>query len=176
MIPIGVVRGAETQAIQACLDRFAERHRARLRIAGVIEVFGPADASGGCKASHLRTVSGETYPLFQDLGRDAAACALLPEGVVSASEAVRRDIEAGCDLVVLSKFGKLEAETGSGLVPAFAAALEAGCPILTAVSPRFDAEWRAFATPLYALLPCDDAALDQWIDGIGIGAGEKTDG
>ena len=46
-----------------------------------------------------------------------------------AAAAVRRDIAAGCDLVVLSKFGKLEAG-GGGLRDAFGAAIEAGVPVL----------------------------------------------
>jgi hypothetical protein len=53
---------------------------------------------------------------------------------LTAAGAVRRDIAAGCELVVLSKFGKLEA-AGEGLAPAFKAALDARLPLLTSVSP-----------------------------------------
>jgi hypothetical protein len=74
---------------------------------------------------------------------------------------VRQGIAVGCDLVVLNKFGKIEAER-SGLAPAFASAIEAGLPVLTSVSPRFAEAWDRFAAPLYVILPPDPDALDAW--------------
>jgi hypothetical protein len=81
--------------------------------------------------------------------------------MLSATEAVRQDIAAGCDLVVLSKFGKLEA-ANSGLADAFRAAIEADVPVLTALSPAGETAWQAFATPLFVTLPADTAAIDAW--------------
>jgi hypothetical protein len=78
-----------------------------------------------------------------------------------AAAAVRDDIAAGCDLVVLSKFGRLEAD-GGGLRDAFAAALEAGVPVLTSVSPVYTDKWQAFATPLFTVLPPDADRVDAW--------------
>ena len=71
---------------------------------------------------------------------------------------VCRDLAEGCDLVVLSKFGKLEAESGGGLLPVFVAAIEAGIPVLTSVSPHNLERWEAFAAPYYELI---GASLDQ---------------
>jgi len=68
---------------------------------------------------------------------------------------------AGCDLVMLSKFGKLEAD-GGGLRNAFGAAIEAGVPVLTSVSSAYTAKWEAFATPLFTVLPPDAAQVDSW--------------
>jgi uncharacterized protein DUF2478 len=81
--------------------------------------------------------------------------------VVTACEAVRRDVLAGCDLLVLSKFGKLEAQR-SGLLAAFVAGVEAQIPILTSVAPKFDAQWAAFAAPMFAVLPPERAAIERW--------------
>lgn len=78
-----------------------------------------------------------------------------------AADAVRRDIERGCDLVVLSKFGKLEAG-GGGLRDAFAAAIDAGVPLLTSVSQNFSVAWEAFAAPLFVVLPADPDRIEQW--------------
>ena len=82
-------------------------------------------------------------------------------GVLSACQAVERDIATGCDLVVLSKFGKVEAER-SGLAAAFSAAIAAGAPILTSVSPKFNAAWEQFAAPFYVVLPPDLAEIERW--------------
>jgi hypothetical protein len=64
-------------------------------------------------------------------------CQLDEVGAVAAAVAVQRDITAGCDLVLLNKFGKLEI-AGDGLASAFRAAITAGLPVLTSVSPAHD--------------------------------------
>jgi hypothetical protein len=163
--PIAVVQGAPTPLVQDLLRRFVAQLSPEVRVAGVIEE--PAVASGdGCSAGDLRSLEdGRRFPLLQDLGPGAAACGLDAEGVVSACEAVQQSIRAGCDLVVLSKFGRLEAER-SGLAQAFASAIDAGCPILTSVAPRFGDAWDRFAAPLYVILPADLGAIEAWWQGL----------
>lgn len=160
--PIAVVQGGDGLSVQACLAGFVRRHRERSRIVGVVEEFD-AGASGGERASRLACVRGTArFELFQDLGPAATACALFPQGLVDAGEHVRRQIAQGCDLVVLSKFGKLEADAGSGLVAAFVEALSAGVPVLTSVSPRYIEAWTRFAETLFVTLPLEPAAIDGW--------------
>ncbi len=64
------------------------------------------------------------------------------------------------DVVVLSKFGKLEA-AGGGLAPAFAAAIAAGKPVLTTVSELHRDAWQRLA-PDAVRLPADPAAIRDW--------------
>jgi hypothetical protein len=166
--PIAVVQGASSEAIQGLLADFAARvaEAGGVRIAGLIEC-APEGCHGDAPAL-LRTIAGgRTFPIFQDLGPGSTACALDSVSLVAAGEQVRADIAAGCDLVVLSKFAKLEAENRSGLLAAFGDAIGAGLPIVTAVSPKFMDRWDAFAAPLYACLPADAAALDAWWQGQG---------
>lgn len=159
--PIAAIQGVDNLAVQDLLRGFAEGLSGEARLAGVVE-RGTADRIKR-KSSQLVSLSdGAVYPVFQDLGSGATGCALDPSGLIAASDAVSRDIAAGCDLVVLSKFGKLEAESGSGLVSAFATAIQAGKPILTSVSPRFTDAWSAFASPLFVLLPPEENAVWQW--------------
>lgn len=157
--PIAVIQGAASAAIQQLLREFACRVPAR--VVGLVEQAGAQDGAVG-PTRLLSLADGRGYSLFQDLGDGSASCGLDAEGVIFAGEAMRQDIAAGCDLVVLSKFGKLEAENRAGLIPAFAAAIEAGVPVLTAVSPKFAQAWDAFAAPFYCLLPADAAALEDW--------------
>jgi hypothetical protein len=158
--PIAVVQGAASAAIQQLLREFAGRVPAR--VVGLVEDACSTDGTCGGPGRLLGLSDGRSYPLFQDLGEGSASCGLDAEGVISAGEAMRRDIARGCDLVVLSKFGKLEAENRAGLIPAFGAAIEAGVPVLTAVSPKFAAAWEAFAAPFYCVLPAEAEALDAW--------------
>jgi hypothetical protein len=154
--PIAALQGASTLEIQALMRDFVEGLPASVRIAGVVE---EPVADDDAQLRNLR--GGECYPVFQDLGPSSIACAVDAASVVGACEAVRRDIVAGCDLVVLSKFGRLEAER-SGLEAAFAAAVDQETPILTSVAPRFAEAWTAFAAPLFVILPPEMTALRLW--------------
>jgi len=75
------------------------------------------------------------------------------------SQAVRRDIVSGCDVIVLNRFAKLEAQR-QGLMSAFAAAAEANVPVLTSVSPAFQEAWERFASPLFVTLPAELETID----------------
>jgi hypothetical protein len=158
---IAAVQGAPSAAIQEMFRALAERWRPSARLAGVIEDgHGLADRTR-C-AGLLRSIAdGSCYPIFQDLGAGSTACNVDGSGAISACEAVRRDIVAGCDLVLISKFGKLEAAR-EGLMAAFIAAIEVGVPVLTSVSPASYEAWTRFASPLFVTLPAEPDKVDAW--------------
>lgn len=169
---IAVIRGAPNAAIQELFRALADRWQPTVRVAGVIaEDHGLPDRK--CRAGYLRSiVSGTRYPIFQDLGPGAEACHLEEEGALAAAAAVEKDIAAGCDLVLLSKFGKLEA-AGRGLAEAFTAALAADRPLLTSVSPAFEAAWKAFAAPHFDTLPPAADPIERWWDTVLQGAATR---
>ena len=105
--------------------------------------------------------SGARYSLKQDLGSGAGGCSPDTAGVAAACFAVESAIEEGCDLVVLSKFGRLEAGRG-GLIDAFYAAIAAGTPILTSVAPSATQVWYEVAGPLAILVKPDYGAVESW--------------
>jgi len=158
---IAVVQGAPGATIQDLFRGLIDRWRPSDRVVGVIaESHGLDDRA--CSAGFLRNIgTGERFPIFQDLGPGSTACHLDGASMRFAAEAVQRDIAAGCDLVLLSKFGKLE-DGKSGLMDAFAAAIEAHVPVLTSVSPAFETAWAKFAAPLFVTLPADPVKIDAW--------------
>jgi hypothetical protein len=158
---IAVVQGAPGSVIQELFAEFAGRWRIDARIAGVLaQSHGLADRA--CSAGYLDSIgSGERFAMFNDLGEGSTACHLEAAGVLAAAARVKEDIGAGCDLVVLSKFGKLEA-AGSGLRDAFAAAVAAEVPVLTSVSPPLETEFQALASSGYSVLPANAAAITAW--------------
>ena len=160
--PIAIIQGARSAAVQQLFSDFAARWSTSARIVGVIEHCRDGDDRTSGPGTLRSVQDGRRFALYQDLGPGSVACGLDAAGAISAGEAVRQDIARGCDLVVLSKFGKLEAENRSGLIPAFWAALEAGLPVLTSVAPKFAEPWDAFAAPLYTALPPEPEAMDQW--------------
>jgi 2-methylisocitrate lyase-like PEP mutase family enzyme len=77
--------------------------------------------------------TGETIPLAR--GRDACSSPPAPCDLTEAAGRIDALIEAGADLVIINRFGKLEAE-GTGLVDEIARALRGDIPVVVAV-PEF---------------------------------------
>lgn len=153
-LQIAVIHDETTATVQSLFWDFFDELPAQVRVAGVIEEEG--------ERSVLRSlIGGQTFPLFQDLGPMARGCAVNCESIAGACKAICDDLASACDLLIISKFGRLESE-GGGLCPAFAAALDAQVPILTSAPPKFEPQWAAFAAPLYTTLPTDLVAIRRW--------------
>lgn len=113
-----------------------------------------------CGAGFLRDIaSGKAYSIYLETPSAHTSCHLDATGVEAACAAVLGRIPTS-DLVVLSKFGKLEAAR-AGLFRAFERAVGTGRPLLTTVSYLHRDAWQAFA-PGATLLPDDGAALRRW--------------
>jgi hypothetical protein len=153
------IQGSMSRRIQAMLSGVARRLEARgVSVTGVIEVHEAplSDACGGASLRHIET--GACYRLYQDLGPGSTACCLDTSGVVEACQSVLERIPHS-DVVILSKFGKLEAEH-SGLIDAFIAAVEHRCTVLTSVTPLFEQPYLRFVGPLGAVIPPHKATLE----------------
>lgn len=157
---IATVVGADGAAIQALLAATVASWRALgANIVGVIaEAHNLPDRT--CSAGTLRDiVSGESYSMFLETVPSNTSCHLDAGGVETACAAILDQVPAS-DLVVLSKFGKLEAARG-GLAPAFKAAIAAGKPVLTTVSGKHRDAWLALA-PDAIHVPAHEAAIQAW--------------
>lgn len=157
---IATVVGDDGSAIQALLAATAAGWcAAGVKVVGVIaEAHGMPERS--CTAGVLRDiVSGASYPIYLETVPSHTSCHLDTAGVDAACASVLDQL-SGSDVVVLSKFGKLEAMR-QGLAPVFEAAIAAGKPVLTTVSEKHRDAWRAFA-PDAAPLPADGVAISSW--------------
>ncbi len=157
---IATVGGGDGSAMQALLATAAAGWRAAgVKVVGVIaEAHGLPERS--CSAGVLRdVVSGASYPIYLETVPSHTSCHLDAAGVEAACASVLDQLSES-EVVVLSKFGKLEAMRG-GLAPVFDAAIAAGKPVLTTVSEKHRGAWRAFA-PDAAALAADGAAISAW--------------
>ncbi len=104
--------------------------------------------------------SGETIPLAQ---KPAAVSSSRREPCDLAQAAARIDalIESGADLVIINRFGKLEAQ-GNGLVDEIARALSFDIPVVVAVPEFRFAEWLSFCRGMGVKLPCRNGSLQSW--------------
>ncbi|WBK01547.1 DUF2478 domain-containing protein [Methylocystis parvus] len=159
---IAAVQGASSPLIQNTLYAFAQQLRDQgLRVAGVVEISRCAE-EGRCKSLSVRDLSsGETYSISQKLGGGSEACNLDPNGLALACGMIEEAIAQGVDVVVLSKFGKLEAAR-SGLCDAFRAAMMADIPVITAVPPPLAEDWDRFAGELSEFVDAHVNALSAW--------------
>jgi hypothetical protein len=136
---------------------------ARMRASGAVVVGVLAETpveAGTCGAGILRSISSaQPFSIRLSEPSSRTSCLLNAAGVLAAGRDVLDQI-ADSDLVVLSKFGKLEA-TSSGLRAAFETAARLAKPIVTSVWDKHRAAWKAFA-PCAADLPSDEAALLDW--------------
>lgn len=130
-------------------------------LAGVVQV----NAGAGCTEVDMELEvlgSGRRISICQDLGAGSiGACRLDPVGLAEAAAAVRQAIGQTVDVVLINKFGRMEAE-GGGLIAEIGAAVAAGLPLVVGVPRRFTEAWDAFAGGMDVKLACNRAAIDGW--------------
>ncbi|WP_333792935.1 DUF2478 domain-containing protein [Hyphomicrobium sp.] len=163
---IAAVEGLGSAAAQHLFAIAIDRWRlAGVRVAGLLEETHGA-AGRTCSAGKLRDIaSGQSHSIYLDTLPAGRICHIDAAGAEEAGAGLLAQI-AAADVVVLSKFGKLETERGGGLRHAFEIAMDAGKPLLTAVSERHRAAWRRFA-PHAAILPPSAAAIEAWWETVG---------
>jgi nucleoside-triphosphatase THEP1 len=157
---IATVTGADSSTVQRLLATSVAGWRASgARVVGVIaEGHGITDRT--CGAGFLRDIaSGKAYPIYRETAPSRTTCHLDAAGVDAACADIIDQVSAS-DLVILSKFGKLEAMR-EGLARAFEVAIAAGKPVLTTVSEKHRCAWKSFA-PEAICLVADEAALQAW--------------
>lgn len=154
------IEGASSATVQALFhDAVARWRNGGVRVVGVIE-----EAHGlpgrTCSAGLLRDIaSGARQPIYLEFPQSDTSCHIDAAGAEKAGAGLIEQIPSS-DLVVLSKFGKLEA-AGGGLAAAFIAAIAADKPVVTTVANVHRAAWQAFA-PGAVTLPATSGALDDW--------------
>jgi hypothetical protein len=126
------------------------------RVVGLIQT---RLGDGGAAVTVLPT--GETIPLAQRRGTITNASRLDPCDLAEAAARIDVLIESGADLVIINRFGKLEA-AGTGLVDEIARALSVDIPVVVAVPEFRFPEWLSFCSGMGVKLPCRNGSLQSW--------------
>jgi hypothetical protein len=146
----------ESQPVDALLAEFRRRVEARGRSVGGI-VQTPCVES--IFATHIE--SGRQIDLMQDLGACSEGCRLDTTALAEAAGLLAQSVAATPDLLLVSRFGRAEAE-GGGFLAEIGAAAAAGTPTLVGVSAKRAGDWEAFAGEFAESLPCSLEALLVW--------------
>ena len=161
-LPLAALEHADDEHdMEDVLERVARRLQAEgAHVGGLVHRVD--DYPSGSKRMVLFDLrSNRSFELSQDLGGASVACNLNPQALGEASAVLRQALADGVDLVVINRFGGVEAE-GGGFVMEFADFIEAGIPVLTAVAARHQSGWQRFTGGLHAALPADEEALMAW--------------
>lgn len=147
------------------------RDFSRALIAQGRRVVGMVQARTDCLISATLLPTGETIELSQALGRYSQSCALDTNRLAQVAVHVQNGIIAGSDLVVINRFGKLEAQ-GKGFLDELAQAVAADTPVVIAVPQHRFEDWLRFSGGMSVKLACCLSSLHRWWNAVS-GDGER---
>lgn len=150
--------GGEGDALLLGLARTLKRQGWRVR--GLISVRGK-DPSGRLPMQIADLHDGRIFDISQALGPGSHACSLDPGGLAQASTVLREALTERPNLVLVNRFGMQEA-SGRGFAQEMLALMSEAIPLLTLVSPQYQADWQRFTGHPDCLLPQRKSALLAW--------------
>ena len=107
--------------------------------------------------------SGDEMPITKNRGAMAKGCKLDGDALSSLSEQLERDVETDCDLLIVARFGRSEAD-GRGLRDVISRALELGVPVLVGVRGEYADAWADFHGGIAESLDLDRQAILDWLN------------
>jgi hypothetical protein len=153
-----VVYGPDDDPDRLFIDFAADLNRSGRRAVGVVQV-------GRTCRSTDPALGGDVVPLVGELPEElpacTAGCRLDASRLADVAARVAGEIADGFDLVIISRFGRMEA-AGSGLSGLITSAVNAGIPVLIAVPEHPFAAFVKFAVGMNVRLACRRDALDRW--------------
>lgn len=135
---------------------------AGLSVAGLVQLNTFERDPGKCDMAVEELFSGTVLQLSEDRGKESSGCRLDRSILTQAAGLLLAALEEKPDILVLNKFGKVEAE-GEGLRDALAKAVELGVPIVVGVPFRNLDQWRIFAGDMAEECPVESTLLQRWL-------------
>lgn len=143
-IPIVAIVYDERKYPTFTLNSIVSKCRERgIAVAGVLQHVAP-ESSHACDALLEDVSTGHFTQIFEKRGADARGCRLNHFAMADASQRVQLALEKRPQLLVLNKFGIMEAQ-GKGLGSLFSVAAEMRIPTVVAIPSRNLGIWREFA-------------------------------
>ncbi|OOY13760.1 hypothetical protein BMG00_08365 [Thioclava marina] len=164
MFPIAAIQSPGRGDADFLMARFARQALARgLRVRGVVQVNIDRPKSHACDMDIQVLPDGPVLAISQALGGGSRGCRLDPAALEASVAAVSRSLAGGADLLVVNKFGKMEAE-GRGFRPVIAEAIFQGIPVLVGINGLNEAAFDAFTGGYGCRLPFSLKAIDEWFE------------
>lgn len=149
-----------TDLLLADLARTLEA--AGLRTCGVVQTNTRGWDDHRCDMDVMVLPESAPIRISQSLGSQSKGCRLDPSALEQAAGEVQARLSQGADVLILNKFGKLEAE-GRGFREVIGMALALDLPVLVGLSDKNLAGFEMFSQGLAVSLPPEGRALRQWV-------------
>ncbi len=134
----------------------------RYRIVGYVQDYQPGTECD-CSDIILRSLhDGAQRKITQDLGSGSQGCRLDTAALAEVAGWASAALVDRPDLLVLNRFGKIEAE-GGGFRAVLEQALLNDVPVLIAVGRKHLGFWRDYCGDMAQTLPCEAAAIGDFI-------------
>jgi hypothetical protein len=145
------------------LHGLATRAAARgLRLCGTVQTNSNCAEGRPCDMDVRILPDGPLIRISQSLGAGARGCRLDAGALEQAVAQTAARLAEGCDLLIVNKFGKQEAD-GRGFRDVIAEALGADIPVLVGVNRLNLARFETFTEGLAEPVAPESGALDAWI-------------
>jgi len=132
-------------------------------VAGLVQLNSFERDPEKCDMAVEELFSSTVLQLSEDRGRNASGCRLDRAVLSHAAGLLIRAVEEKPDILVLNKFGKVEAE-GAGLRDVIALAVEGDVPVVIGVPFRNLDQWRIFAGDLADECAVGSNELREWLE------------
>ena len=148
---------------------------AGIAVAGIVQHNKFIRDRTKCDMEVEELASGIVLQLSEDRGKEARGCRLDRGALSEAAALISASLKNEPELVILNKFGKLEAE-GRGLRDTLSDAVQLGAPIIVGVPYRNIEQWRAFTEGLAEECQIGSSRLHDWLLLHGFSLNQKTAG
>jgi nucleoside-triphosphatase THEP1 len=168
-----VVYGVKDNPDRLLLEFTEDLHRSGVRTAGLVQLDNGTDQSDDHAVRTVVLSTREVIPVAHQRNLAATGCGLDCGKLASIAKMIKAAIQEGADLVVINRFGKLEA-VGKGLIELIQQAADADIPLLIAVPEHRFAGWIRYSAGMSVRLPCRRAALDRWWGSVAMGPSSRS--
>ncbi len=159
--PITAIVYSDGSAFETFLREATGAMAARgLQLAGLVQHSEAKPGRLKCDMHLEDLATGKRYGISDDRGPHARGCVLNPDQLARACQAAEQALSVRTDFLVLSKFGKAEAE-GGGFRGLMARALELSVPVLIGVPLVNLTSFRGFADGLAREMELHDLMSDR---------------
>jgi nucleoside-triphosphatase THEP1 len=154
-------RGDTDLLLFSAAQEFATRG---YRTCGTVQINTECD-NHPCDMDVQVLPDGPILRISQSLGRESKGCRLDPSALESAVGLVAERLMAECDVLIVNKFGKHEAE-GRGFRTVIAEALARDIPVLVGINSLNLAAFQDFTGPQASQLDPSVEAIVGWLEQI----------
>lgn len=174
--PILAIVYSDGIAADLLISKLGYRLRdAGVNVAGIVQhnEFNPSREK--CDMDVEELSSGQLLRVSEDRGKEARGCRLNHSALTQAATLLSDAIRSNPEILVVNKFGKLEAE-GRGVRSALAEALDLGIPIVVGVPYRNLDQFRLFACDYAEECDIESPGLQAWLSAQGFAIGDVACG